>query len=90
MLVRPISIKSIMEDMSGTYKFSREGYGSVKKVYIVCKQDKAMTEDFQRWQIENEQNVTEVMEIIDADHMPMLCKPQHLSQLLLEIADKYS
>ncbi|WOL10349.1 putative esterase PIR7A [Canna indica] len=65
-----------------------EKYGSVKKVFIACKEDLSMTEEFQRWMIDRCPG-TEVKKIDGADHMAMLSKPQDLCNLLLEIATKY-
>ncbi|CAK9160901.1 unnamed protein product [Ilex paraguariensis] len=84
--VRPGSI--YLEDLSTAPKFSKERYGSVKRVYIVCKDDLAIPEEFQRWMIEIV-GATEVKEIKGADHMAMLSKPKELSHCLLEIAKKY-
>uniref|UniRef100_A0A1J3I7Z1 Methylesterase 4 n=1 Tax=Noccaea caerulescens TaxID=107243 RepID=A0A1J3I7Z1_NOCCA len=87
MLVRvnPLATKNLV----GTRSFSKEGYGSVTRIYIVCGEDLAISEDYQLWMIKNFPP-KEVMEIKDADHMPMFSKPQELCALLLEIADKYA
>ncbi|XP_010417103.1 PREDICTED: methylesterase 7-like [Camelina sativa] len=87
MLVRvnPFATK----ELAGTKSLSEEGYGSVTRIYIVCGKDVAVTVDYQREMIENFP-VKEVMEIKDADHMPMFSKPQELCALLLEIADKHA
>nr|GMC97157.1 salicylic acid-binding protein 2-like [Ipomoea batatas] len=82
MLIRPSSL--FLEDLSKAKKFSNEGYGSVKRAYIICMEDIGIPLDFQRWLIENI-GVAEVKEIKDADHMAMLSKPQQLCQSLLEI-----
>ncbi|CAH8389604.1 unnamed protein product [Eruca vesicaria subsp. sativa] len=79
----------VTDNLAGTRSFSAEGYGSVTRIYIVCGEDLAVTEDYQRWMINN-YPVKEVLEIKDADHMAMFSKPQELSALLLEIADKYA
>lgn len=75
------------EDLKKAPILSEEGYGSVDKVYIVCKQDAAINEDYQRWMISNNQ-VKEVMEI-EADHMAMLSRPQELCKHLINILNKY-
>ncbi|KAK6116195.1 hypothetical protein DH2020_050061 [Rehmannia glutinosa] len=77
-----------LEDLSKKSAFSKEGFGSVKRVYIVCTQDKAILVNFQRWQIETI-GVNQVMEIETADHMPMLSQPHELCQCLLDIANNY-
>lgn len=86
-LLRPSSL--FREDLWNKCPFSNEGFGSVKRVYVVCSQDKAIPLNFQLWQIENF-GVDEVKEIENADHMPMLSTPQELCQCLVEIAKKYA
>ncbi|KAK4416822.1 Salicylic acid-binding protein 2 [Sesamum alatum] len=86
MLVRPCCI--FLQDLSNKSAFSKEGFGSVKRVFIVCPEDKTIPLNFQRWQIETI-GVDQVKEIENADHMPMLSKPQELCQCLLEIAKYY-
>ncbi|KAL0343628.1 UNVERIFIED_CONTAM: Salicylic acid-binding protein 2 [Sesamum angustifolium] len=86
MLVRPSSL--FLEDLSKKSAFSKEGFGSVKRVYIVCPEDMGIPLNFQRWLV-GTIGVDQVKEIENADHMAMLSKPQQLSQCLLEIADFY-
>lgn len=81
-MVRPASI--FQEDLSSKSAFSKERYGSVDKVFIICGEDCVFTADFQRWMVENSQ-VKEVMEIKEADHMAMLSKPKELCQCLEQI-----
>ncbi|KAJ4827325.1 hypothetical protein Tsubulata_003276 [Turnera subulata] len=69
--------------------FTKERYGSVARVYIVCDQDNVIKEDLQRWMIENNPP-NEVKLISGSDHMVMLCKPHELCSYLQEIAGKYS
>lgn len=73
------------EDLAKKEKFSEEGYGSVRRVYIMGKEDKAIPCDFIRWMIDNF-NVSKVYEIDGADHMVMLSKPQQLFECLSTIA----
>ncbi|KAA8547241.1 hypothetical protein F0562_003895 [Nyssa sinensis] len=86
-LIRPGSL--FLEDLCKAKKFSNEGYGSVSRVYVICNEDKAIPEEFQRWLIENSP-VKEVKEIKDADHMPMFSKPRELCQCLMDIAHKHT
>jgi hypothetical protein len=86
-LARPGSL--FREDLSRAKNFSNEGYGSVLRVYVVCDEDLGISEEFQRWMIENS-GAKDVMEIKGADHMSMLSKPQELCHCLLEIARKYA
>ncbi|GLT66223.1 hypothetical protein SLA2020_386020 [Shorea laevis] len=85
-LIRPGSL--FIQDLAKANEFSSKGYGSVRRAYVVCNEDKAIPEEFQRWMIENFP-VDDVMEIKDADHMAMLSKPSELCQCLLEIGRKY-
>lgn len=87
MLVRVVP--AMTSNLTGTKSLTEEGYGSVTRVYIVCGQDKGISEEYQRWMIENFP-VKEVMEIEGADHMPMFSKPQELCDRLLKIVDKYA
>ncbi|KAL7101280.1 hypothetical protein ACP275_08G045100 [Erythranthe tilingii] len=86
MLLKPGSL--FLEDLSKKSAFSKEGFGSVERAYVVCTQDKAIPVNFQRWQIETN-GVAIVKEIENADHMAMLSTPQQLCQCLLEIANNY-
>ncbi|XP_073018807.1 salicylic acid-binding protein 2 isoform X3 [Primulina eburnea] len=86
-LLRPSSL--FREDLWKKSPFSKEGFGSVKRIYVVCSQDKAIPKNFQLWQIENF-GVDEVKEIENADHMAMLSTPQELCQELVEITKKYA
>ncbi|KAG1338660.1 esterase PIR7B-like [Cocos nucifera] len=86
MLVRP-GIR-LQDDPTGGDTVTKENYGSVSRVFIVCKEDLCIEEDFQRWMIAESPGV-EVKEMEAADHMVMLSKPKELCNLLLEIANKY-
>ncbi|KAH9623420.1 hypothetical protein KSS87_007821 [Heliosperma pusillum] len=57
-------------------KLSEEKYGSVKRVFVICEEDKGIKETFQLWMANNSD--VEVEELKGADHMPMLCMPQKL------------
>ncbi|KAJ6850175.1 salicylic acid-binding protein 2-like [Iris pallida] len=86
-LVREAS--QFVEDLGSLPAFSEDGYGSVATAYIVCGQDAAISEDYQRFMIRNHP-VKEVIEIEGADHMPMLSTPQELCRSLISIADHAS
>ena len=68
---------------------TKEKYGLVHRVYIVCNKDNVIQEDFQRWMIENNPP-DEVKLISGSDHMVMFSKPKELCSCLQEIAEKYS
>ncbi|TVU34861.1 hypothetical protein EJB05_16715, partial [Eragrostis curvula] len=77
-----------VEDLQRQQPYTQERYGSVRKVYVVCKEDYAIVEEFQRWMVENNP-VDEVKEIV-ADHMVMLSRPDDLVRCLEDIAEKYA
>lgn len=58
------------------------------RAYVVCKDDRAVAEDFQRLLIERTPP-DEVEEISGADHMVMLSKPQELFNYLMLVAERY-
>ncbi|KAF3772577.1 hypothetical protein EJ110_NYTH57514 [Nymphaea thermarum] len=76
------------DDLSKQDFVSEANYGRTKRVYVVCKDDEAIKESFQRWMIEMSP-VDEVVEIEGADHMVMLSKPLQLCSHLLNIAQSY-
>ncbi|KAL6616193.1 hypothetical protein ACP70R_038463 [Stipagrostis hirtigluma subsp. patula] len=83
-----------VEDLQRQEPYSKAGYGSVRKVYIVCTEDYAIVEEFQRWMAQNYQadgssDTVEVQEIA-ADHMVMLSRPDDLVRCLADIAGKYA
>ncbi|KAL2240302.1 UNVERIFIED_CONTAM: Salicylic acid-binding protein 2 [Sesamum indicum] len=86
MLARPCCM--FVNDWAKQSPFTEERYGSVKRVFIVCPEDQAISLQFQRWQIET-CGADQVKVIENSDHMPMLSKPQELSQCLLEIIAHY-
>ena len=88
-LVRPFRLYGDDALLLKESELTKEKYGSVRRVYIVCDQDSAINEDLQRWMIEK--NPTdEVKVIIGSDHMVMFSKPKELCSCLQEIAEKYS
>ncbi|CAI0553883.1 unnamed protein product [Linum tenue] len=86
-LVRPSSL--FLHDLSKAAKFTEEGYGSVRRVFVICNEDQGINEEFQRWMIQN-YVVEEVMEIKESDHMAMLCEPRKLFDCLSQIANNYT
>jgi hypothetical protein len=77
-----------VEDLALRQPYSKERYGSVRRVYVVCTEDYAIVEGFQRWMVDNSP-VDEVKEIA-ADHVVMLSRPDELVRCLTDIADKYA
>ncbi|VVB08802.1 unnamed protein product [Arabis nemorensis] len=86
-LKRPGSL--FVNDLSKRNNFSEEGYGSVRRAYIVCKEDKTIPEEHQQRMVDN-YPANLVIEMEETDHMPMFSRPQLLSNHLLEIADKFA
>ncbi|ESR49699.1 methylesterase 1 [Citrus sinensis] len=87
MLLRPGLV--FVDELSKANKFSNEGYGSIKRVYVVCDEDICVPKQFQHWMIQNNP-VDEVIEIKGVDHMPMLSKPHQVFDCLSHIAQKYA
>ncbi|XP_024036179.1 methylesterase 10 [Citrus clementina] len=81
MLVRPTGF--FVEDLSKESLLTKEKFGSVDRVYVICKEDEVMKEDFQRAMIED-YHPKQVVSISAAGHMVMLSKPEELCQILLE------
>ncbi|KAL5220242.1 hypothetical protein ABZP36_024955 [Zizania latifolia] len=63
-------------------------YGSVKKVYVIAKDDRCITEEMQRWMVAMSPS-TDVEEIAGADHAVMNSRPRELCDILIKIANKY-
>ncbi|OIT33601.1 PREDICTED: salicylic acid-binding protein 2-like [Nicotiana attenuata] len=85
-LVRPIYLNSL-EDISKEIVLSSKRYGSVRRVFVVAAEDKALTKEFQQSMIERNPP-DEVKEISGSDHMVMMSKPLKLFTTLLQIANK--
>ncbi|KAE8665935.1 putative Methyl esterase 10 [Hibiscus syriacus] len=80
--------KFFMKDLSNESLLTKENFGSVNRVYIVCKDDLLIKESLQKWYIENSPTV-DVKFIDGSDHMAMLSKPHQLRKHLQEVAEKY-
>jgi pimeloyl-ACP methyl ester carboxylesterase len=76
-------------DLLGQPPFSEARYGAVPKVYVVCEQDQAMLEPYQRAMIAG-CSVAEVREIAGADHMAMFSAPAELAGHLADVANTYA
>ncbi|XP_062075493.1 methyl jasmonate esterase 1-like [Humulus lupulus] len=87
-LLRPYDMFSNEELLNKQLKLTKEKYGSVRRVFIVCDQDHAIEESLQRWMIERNPP-HEVMVINGTDHMVMLSRPLELFSYLGQIAHKY-
>ncbi|KAM0946534.1 putative alpha/Beta hydrolase [Dioscorea sansibarensis] len=85
MLLRPT--KLFLKELANKSLLTKERFGSVERVYIICKEDD-MLQDLQEWMIEKAA-IKHVMAIEACDHMPMLCQPQMLLNCLLEVVLKY-
>lgn len=85
LLLRPGS--TFNSDQAKKDMLSKQNYHSVNRVFVVCKQDKAIKLEFQKWMVEQSPG-TEVKEIEGADHIAMLSQPEELFSLLMDIAQK--
>ncbi|XVF59503.1 hypothetical protein PTKIN_Ptkin07bG0281000 [Pterospermum kingtungense] len=84
-LVRPTRL--FLKDLAKKSLLSGKNFGSIDRVFVLCKEDEIISEDFQRWFIEN--NPTKDVKVIEgADHMAMLSKPKELCQCFVEIAEE--
>ena len=86
MLVRPGNL--FLDHITKEVMITEENFGSLSRAYIVCKEDKSIAVDFQRWMIERSPGV-EVKEIEGADHMVMLSKTKELYSILQDIAREH-
>lgn len=64
-------------------------YGAVRRVCVVAEDDASWSAEFQR-RMASWSPGAEVRGLRGADHMPMLSKPADLSDMLVEVANKYS
>nr|GMD55241.1 methylesterase 10-like [Ipomoea batatas] len=87
MLMRPNGF--YVEDLAKESLLTEGKYGTVRRAYVVCQDDEVMSEEFQKYNIENSPP-DEVKSIAGAAHMVMLSKPRELCVSLLELAAKYS
>ncbi|XP_020152801.1 salicylic acid-binding protein 2 [Aegilops tauschii subsp. strangulata] len=78
-----------VDDLKLQPPYTEARYGSVRKVFIVLKDDNAIFEGFQRWMVQN-YPVDEVREIHGADHMALLSTPDELARCLADVAVKYA
>ncbi|KAL0343625.1 UNVERIFIED_CONTAM: Polyneuridine-aldehyde esterase [Sesamum angustifolium] len=87
LLARPMSAFAGL-DLSKEVPLSKENYGSVRRVFVVCDQDKAIKPEIQKWMIEN--NPPDGVKVIHgADHMAMFSKLDELCAILRDIAAEY-
>uniref|UniRef100_UPI002FE4FB55 (S)-hydroxynitrile lyase n=1 Tax=Hevea brasiliensis TaxID=3981 RepID=UPI002FE4FB55 len=87
MLVRKSSL--FMNILAKRPFFTKEGYGSIKKIYVWTDQDKGIPPEFQLWQIEN-YKPDKVYKVEGGDHMAMLTKTKEIAEILQEVADTYN
>ncbi|KAK6805743.1 hypothetical protein RDI58_003528 [Solanum bulbocastanum] len=87
-LVRPLYLYPV-EDIYEEIVLSKKKYGSVKRVFIIAAESKALNKEFQYWMIKNNPP-DEVEEISGSDHMVMMSKPQQLFTTLLHIANSHA
>lgn len=90
MLVRPAQMHRTDDAMIGENVLTEGKYGAVSRVFVIADEDKTWPAEDQRRVAASCGPGVEVRVIEGADHMPMLCKPVELSQLIMEVAEKYS
>nr|1SCI_A Chain A, (S)-acetone-cyanohydrin lyase [Hevea brasiliensis]1SCK_A Chain A, (S)-acetone-cyanohydrin lyase [Hevea brasiliensis]1SCQ_A Chain A, (S)-acetone-cyanohydrin lyase [Hevea brasiliensis] len=69
--------------------FTKEGYGSIKKIYVWTDQDEIFLPEFQLWQIEN-YKPDKVYKVEGGDHLLQLTKTKEIAEILQEVADTYN
>ncbi|KAL0343627.1 UNVERIFIED_CONTAM: Methylesterase 10 [Sesamum angustifolium] len=75
-------------DISKEVDPSKENYGLVRRVFVVCDQDNSVKPEIQKWMIES--NPPDGVKVIHgADHMAMFSKPHELCAILRDIAAEY-
>ncbi|KAK9064857.1 hypothetical protein SSX86_016239 [Deinandra increscens subsp. villosa] len=87
-LIRPSPLLH-RKDLKNKKHFTKQRFGSVRRVYIICNEDAMIKPEFQRWMIDNNP-VDDVKELKHVDHMPMLCDPKQLSVCLLDVAAQFA
>ncbi|KAI3722558.1 hypothetical protein L2E82_33598 [Cichorium intybus] len=86
MLIRPS--RFFLDDICKDFLLTKEKYGSISRVYVICEGDQVMDEDFQRFVVKDSPP-DEVKSFPEAGHMIMLSKSKDLSLSLQEIANRY-
>ncbi|KAL6839904.1 hypothetical protein ACP4OV_029714 [Aristida adscensionis] len=89
MLVRPGQMFLKDEAMAGEGVLTEDRYGAVRRVFVVAEEDKLFPAEEQR-RVASWDAGVEVRAIQGADHMAMFSKPAELSELIMEVAEKYS
>lgn len=69
--------------------FTKEGYGSIKRIYVYGDEDKIFLPKFHRWQIAN-YKPHKVYLVPGGDHKLMLSKRIELFHILQEVAQTYA
>ncbi|KAK1587530.1 hypothetical protein Q3G72_013888 [Acer saccharum] len=88
LLARPLPLYNDEAMWDKAMTLTKDKYGSIPRVLIVCDRDNTIPEDFPRWMIENNP-MDDVRLISGSDHMPMISKPKELCFCLQEIVEKY-
>ncbi|KAH7566516.1 hypothetical protein ACOSP7_023039 [Xanthoceras sorbifolium] len=87
MLVRQTGL--FVGDFSKENLLTKEKFGSVDRVFVICKEDEVFKEEFQQMIINN-YHPKETKIIDGAGHMVMFSKPRELCLTLQDIANKYN
>lgn len=69
-------------------QLSEENYGSVPRIYIETLQDQSVFHELQK-QMYTKTPVDKLY-TLDTDHAPLVCAPERLTEILIEIAGEYA
>uniref|UniRef100_A0A0A8ZPY8 AB hydrolase-1 domain-containing protein n=1 Tax=Arundo donax TaxID=35708 RepID=A0A0A8ZPY8_ARUDO len=90
MMVRPAQMYLNDGTMRGEGVLTEGKYGAVRRVFVVAEEDKTWPAEEQRRVAASGGPGVEVRAIEGADHMPMISKPAELSEIIMQVAEKYS
>lgn len=89
-LVRPTRLYGDEQVLARATQVTKDRFGSVATVYVMCEQDQVVKQDFQKLMVQKHPNTQHINIIVSgADHMIMFSNPQYLSSQLEHIATTY-
>ncbi|CAN1288724.1 Methyl jasmonate esterase 1 [Linum perenne] len=86
--VRPTPVFD-QEQAAKDTRVTKERYGTIPRVFVLCDADHPHKGPFQWWQVKNNPP-NEYVEIEGSDHMVMFSKPGPLSEYLIKVGQKYA
>ena len=69
-------------------QLSEENYGSVPRIYIETLQDQSVFHELQKHM--HTETPVDKLYTLDTDHAPLVCAPERLTEILIEIAGEYA